>query len=75
MDNTQTKTAGRLMRLKTVLAKYGLGRATMYKLIQRGEWPRPIKLAGTRTAAWLESECDQAAAKWIEARDSDRSAA
>ena len=75
MDNTQTKTAGRLMRLQMVLAKYGLGRATMYKLIQSHQWPKPIRLGDPRTAAWLESECDQAAAKWIEARDSDRSAA
>lgn len=75
MDDTRTNPPGRLMRLQTTLAKYGLGRATMYKLIQRGEWPRPVKQAGTRTAAWLESECDQAAAKWVEARDSDRSAA
>lgn len=66
---------GRLLRLRPLLKKYGPSRATLYKMIEKGTWPKPVRLGDTRTAAWVESECDAAAEKWIAARDEDHSKA
>jgi len=55
----------RLIRIATVMAMTGLSRAMIYKLIARGEFPKPIHPLGhCRVAAWLESEVTE----WIEAR-------
>ena len=39
------------------------GRASIYRLIAAGQFPRPYSL-GARAVAWLESDIDA----WIEAR-------
>lgn len=41
----------------------GYGRATIYRLMATGQFPRSYSL-GARAVAWLESEIDA----WIEAR-------
>lgn len=43
-----------LLRLPAVLAKTGLGRSTLYALVLKGEFPKPIKL-GIRSVAWPHS--------------------
>ena len=46
-----------LLRINTVLAKTGLKRAMLYKLIAAGIFPRPVKLS-ERCVAWLLSEVE-----------------
>lgn len=53
----------RLIRRGQVEYLTGLPRTTIYDLIRRGDFPRPVHLAG-RTVAWPES----AVRAWIEDR-------
>ena len=53
----------RFLRLSEVRNRVGYGRATIYRLMAAGEFPRSYSL-GARAVAWLESEIDA----WIEAR-------
>lgn len=53
----------RLLRLAEVKNRVGYGRASIYRLIAAGQFPRPHSL-GARAVAWLESDIDA----WIEAR-------
>jgi prophage regulatory protein len=55
----------RLLRLPAVLAMTGLGRSTLYRLIQQGKFPKPIHPLGhPRLAAWRLSDVQA----WINAR-------
>ncbi|MFS8150151.1 helix-turn-helix transcriptional regulator [Halomonas sp. 86] len=47
----------KLIRIKDVMERTGLARSTIYKYINLGQFPQPIKL-GTRAVAWVESEID-----------------
>jgi tRNA(fMet)-specific endonuclease VapC len=51
MQKTTTKT---ILRLKSVMSRTGLSRSTIYDLMSRGEFPRPVKLTG-KAVAWPES--------------------
>lgn len=44
----------RIIRIRTVLARTGLSRASLYRKIQEGTFPRQIKL-GQHSAGWHES--------------------
>ncbi|MDR8761984.1 helix-turn-helix transcriptional regulator [Burkholderia multivorans] len=57
-----------LMRMKDVVKKIGLCRATIYSMIGRGEFPRPIRI-GERATGWLESELEAWLAKRSAARE------
>ena len=48
----------------------GLGRSTIYKYIEKGEFPKSISL-GERAVAWLESEVHD----WMMAKLEDRGVA
>lgn len=52
-----------LLRLPEVKSFTGLSRSTIYLLIQRGAFPKPIPLVG-RTVAWLQSDVDS----WVQER-------
>lgn len=56
----------RLLRRPEVEALTGLARATIYRDMASGSFPRPIKL-GRRAVAWPASVIDQ----WIEARKAE----
>ncbi len=45
------------IRISAVLEKTGLSRSQLYRLIQRGEFPKPAKLS-ERSAAWNEGAVD-----------------
>jgi prophage regulatory protein len=47
-------TPDRILRLKAVLERTSLSRATLYRKIQNGTFPRQIKL-NPRCAGWRES--------------------
>jgi prophage regulatory protein len=44
----------RILRLKAVLDRTGLSRATLYRKIQNGTFPRQVRIAA-RCAGWRES--------------------
>ena len=44
-------TTDRILRIKTVLQMTGLSRSTLYRKVQRGEFPKQIKLS-ERCAGW-----------------------
>ncbi|CAB3786499.1 helix-turn-helix transcriptional regulator [Paraburkholderia fynbosensis] len=53
----------RLIRLREVRMRVGLGASTVYRYLAAGKFPRPVKIGGGRVA-WLESEIDA----WIASR-------
>lgn len=55
-----------LLRRPAVQLLTGLSRAGLYAAMQRGEFPRPVKL-GRRAVAWPRSAIDE----WIQARKAE----
>ncbi|EAR7757605.1 helix-turn-helix transcriptional regulator [Citrobacter freundii] len=53
--------ATRLIRLPEVLERTGYGKAWIYRLINEGKFPAPVKI-GVRAIAFIESEIDD----WIQ---------
>ena len=51
----------RLIRRPELLAKVGISRTHLYRLMASGEFPRPIPL-GRQVVAWLDCEVEA----WIE---------
>jgi prophage regulatory protein len=49
-----TETHDRILRIKTVLERTGLTRSTLYRKIERGAFPRQVKIS-ERCAGWRES--------------------
>ncbi|MCY4420957.1 MAG: AlpA family phage regulatory protein [Gammaproteobacteria bacterium] len=54
----------RIVRLKEVQRMTGLSRSTIYSLIAKGNFPKQIRLTGSRSIGWHE----QAVIHWIESR-------
>ncbi|HZG44909.1 MAG TPA: AlpA family phage regulatory protein [Allosphingosinicella sp.] len=48
------ETGDRILRIGTVLQLTGLSRSTLYRKMQRGEFPKQIKLS-ERCAGWRQS--------------------
>ena len=61
MNNQNT----RLIRLPEVMNRTGYGKAWIYRLINEGLFPQPIKI-GSRAIAFVESEVDEWIASAIE---------
>ena len=57
----------RLLRLPEVKAKTGLARSTIYRDIQNGSFPRPVKLG--RASAWPDNEVREWLAERTHARN------
>jgi prophage regulatory protein len=55
-----TETPDRILRLKTVLARTGLSRSTMYRKMENGTFPRNVQIS-TRCVGWRDS----AVAEWL----------
>ena len=58
----------RILRLRKLLARYDVSRSTIYKWMDEGTFPAPIKL-GPRAVGWLESELDSFDRERIAERD------
>ena len=58
----------RILKLKEVLTRTGLGKTTLYMLISNGDFPQQIPL-GLRAVGWLESEVDAWILEKIESRN------
>jgi len=51
-----------LIRLPEVLRRVALSRSSVYLLITKGRFPRPVKV-GARASRWVESDVDA----WLQA--------
>ena len=60
---TCTSEPERFMRLPEVIAVCGLPASSIYDGMRRGDFPKPVPLAG-KSVAWLSSEIRQ----WMESR-------
>lgn len=59
---SQQQAIGPLWRLPTVQAQTGLSKSEIYRRIQLGTFPKPLKL-GARAVAWQASTIDA----WVKA--------
>lgn len=48
----------KIIRLKTVLARTGLSRSTLYRMIGNGSFPRQQRI-GVQATGWYQSEVEQ----------------
>jgi prophage regulatory protein len=55
--NEQTKTRKRLLKIAEVVSLVGVSRATVYRLIDSGEFPKPVQLSARRVA-WVSAEVE-----------------
>lgn len=62
----------RVIKLKDVLSKTGLGKTTLYALLKQSQFPKPVSL-GLRAVGWLESEIEAWIQEKINARDQQAS--
>lgn len=53
----------RLIRLKEVQHRIGLGRSTIYRWVAEGRFPKPVQLGGY-AVAWAEDDIEA----WVRAR-------
>lgn len=58
-----TRKATRLIRLREVQHRVGLGRSTIYRWISEGKFPKPVQLGGY-IVAWAEDDLED----WIMSR-------
>lgn len=59
-----------LIRLAQVRRRVPLCRSTIYQMVSRGEFPKPVSI-GPRAVAWVESEVDAWAKAKIDAARND----
>jgi prophage regulatory protein len=62
----QPDSSDRILRIKTVLARTGLTRSTLYRKMEAGTFPKNIRIS-TRCMGWRES----AVAEWLASLPSD----
>ena len=58
----------RLIRLRDVQHRVGLGRSTIYRWMAEGRFPKPVHLGGD-AVAWSQADIDD----WISERSEDPS--
>lgn len=61
--STPHNTQSRIIRLREVISRVGLCRATIYNLIKKGEFPHQVHL-GLNSVGWVENEVQT----WIDSR-------
>jgi prophage regulatory protein len=63
-----------ILRRPAVQARTGLPTSTLYALIQRGAFPKPVQLASAQMVGWISHEVDAWIADRIAARDAKTAA-
>lgn len=48
----------RFLRIGEVRERIGLGRTSIYKMVNEGTFPKPVRVLGKKVA-WLDSEVDE----------------
>lgn len=61
------RSTSRLIRLREVQHRVGLGRSTIYRWMAEGRFPKPVPLGG-HVVAWWQEDIDE----WIEALAPER---
>lgn len=57
----------RILKLKEVMERTGLGRSSIYKFVAEGTFPKPISL-GARAVGWVDGEVDE----WVRLKIAER---
>ena len=57
------KQSRKFLRLPSVIDKVGLSRSQIYKLIQQGAFPEPVKI-GPKISVWIEEKLEV----WMDAQ-------
>lgn len=53
----------RIYRMKELCQTYGLSRSTIYRLIEAGRFPKPIKISA-KAVGWISTDLDE----WVASR-------
>jgi prophage regulatory protein len=62
---TEARRVTRLIRLREVQHRVGLGRSTIYRWMSEGRFPKPVQLGG-HAVAWVEAEVEAWIAAYVE---------
>ena len=54
----------KLIKRQAVLERCAVSRATLYRMVAAGTFPRPVSLTGGRAVAWLHHDVEA----WIASR-------
>ena len=63
MPTHQVQPIGRVLRLRDLVKKIGLGKTKIYSMIASGTFPKPIQL-GPMSVAWKERDIEA----WLQSR-------
>ena len=55
-DPARERDGARILRFKQVAALVGLGKSSIYRKVQEGTFPKPIKLGSVRASGWISTE-------------------
>lgn len=56
----------KFLRLKAVKERIGLGTTSIYKMVNEGTFPKPVRILG-KNVAWIDAEVDE----WMMQRIAD----
>ena len=62
-DHLKSPEAKMILRMKEVCSELGVSRASVYRLLQSGSFPKPLKL-GKRAIGWERDHIQQ----WVKSR-------
>ena len=57
-DAAREHTTDNILRWSEVARRIPISRSHAHALVSRGKFPAPIKICGSRSSGWLESEID-----------------
>ena len=57
-DTGREHTTDNILRWTEVAKRIPISRSHAHALVSRGKFPAPIKICGSRSSGWLESEID-----------------
>ena len=55
-ESIRERDGARILRFKQVAALVGLGKSSIYRKVQDGTFPKPIKLGSARASGWISTE-------------------
>jgi prophage regulatory protein len=55
-DSVRERDGARILRFKQVATLVGLGKSSIYRKVQQGTFPKPIKLGSARASGWISTE-------------------
>lgn len=56
VESIRERDGARILRFKQVAALVGLGKSSIYRKVQEGTFPKPIKLGSARASGWISTE-------------------